>query len=78
MAEKLSPLSGLDRFHTGFIFIEALNCNSIFNRRTKCLEDDITSTIELIKTFHIPAKDFEKAVKTVKKLDKNYKSVSLM
>ena len=78
MAEKLSPLSGLDRFYSGFIFIEALNCSSIFNGRTKCLEDDITSTVELIKTFYIPSKDFEKTVKTVEKFDINYKSVSLM
>ena len=76
MAEKLSPLSGLDRFYAGFIFIEALNCSSIFNGRTKCLEDDITSTVELVKSFYIPVNDFEKAVTTVKNLDKNYKSVS--
>ena len=76
MAETISPLSGFHRFHTGFIYIEALNRGSVFNCHIKSLEDDIRSTVELIKSFYIPVNDFEKAVTTVKNLDKNYKSVS--
>ena len=75
MAKTISQLSGFDRFHTGFIFIEALNLSSLFNRHIERLKVDITSTVELIKSFYIPVNNFGKAVTKVKNLDKNYKSV---
>ena len=60
MAETISPLSGFDRFHTGFIYIEVLNRSSVFNCHIKCLQDDIRSTVELIKSFYIPVNDLRK------------------
>lgn len=75
MAETIGRLSGFDSFYTGLIFIEALDRSSVFNSYINCLEVDIMSTVELIKSFYIPVNDFEKAVTKVKNLDKNYKSV---
>ena len=75
MTKTISQLSGFDRFHTGFIFIEALYHSSVFDSYTNCLEVEITSTLELIQSFYIPVDDFEKTVTAVKNLDRNYKSV---
>ena len=75
MAAKLKSLSGLERFHSGFIMVEALIPSSLFSN-TKYLADAIASTLEMIATFYIPITDFEKCVAMIKTLDSKYKSVS--
>ena len=77
LAVKLKSLSGLERFHSGLIMIEAVVTSSLFsNVNTKHLTDDMTSTLEMITTFYIPITDFEKCVAMIKSLDNKYKSVA--
>ena len=75
VAAKLKSLFGLERFHSGFIMIEALITSFLFSS-TKYLADDMTSTLEMITTFFIPITDFEKCVAFIKTLDSQYKSVT--
>ena len=76
VATKLKSLCGLERFHASFIVIEALTPGSLFTNNTKCLADDIASTLEMITTFFIPITDFEKCVAMIKSLDQKYKLVT--
>ena len=70
------PATTLDRFHTGLIFIEVLNL--ALDRWTKCFDDDIESTLDILKALYIPTDEdvnFERCVATIKNLDISYKSV---
>ena len=71
----MKSLSGLERFHSGFIMIEALITSSLFSS-TKYLADDMTSTLEMITTFYIPITDFENCVAMIKSLNSQYKLVT--
>lgn len=71
----MRSLSGLERFQAGFILIEALIPISLLSNR-ECLAEDMTSTLEMIRTFYIPTTDFEKCVSMVKSFDNQYKSVN--
>lgn len=71
------PATTLDRFHTGLIFIEVLKL-VVFDRWIKCFNDDIDSTLDILKALYIPTDDdvnFERCVATIKNLDISYKSV---
>ena len=70
------PATTSDRFHTGLIFIEVLNL-VFYVRWIKCFNDDIDSTLDILKALCIPTDDvnFERCVATIKNLDISYKSV---
>lgn len=71
----MRSLSGLERFQAGFILIEALIPISLLSNR-EFLAEDMTSTLEMIRTFYIPTADFQKCVSMVKSFDNQYKSVN--
>lgn len=71
----MRSLSGLERFQAGFILIEVLIPNSLLSNK-ECLAEDMTSTLEIVRSFYIPTADFEKCVSMVKSFDSQYKSVN--
>ena len=68
------PATTLDRFYTGLIFIEVFNL--ALDRWTKYFDDDIESTLDILKALYIPTDvNFESCVAKIKDLDNSYKSV---